>query len=85
MISVESHCSDLESALQRLEDERSRHMTRILQLEEKLADLDLQATSHDSRLSQRTQQVTQLQTELTERTQELTHLEREVSKKEIRI
>jgi chromosome segregation ATPase len=78
VLAGEKRCIALELGLQKLEDERSRHMTRILQLEERLADLDLANTSHDSRLAQRTQQVTQLQAQVGELSQQVTTLEREV-------
>ena len=74
----EVRCQDLEQMISSLEEERNKHISHIMTLEEKMSDLEVQCASLDARLNQRTTQLSDLQREITEKANEVIALEREV-------
>ena len=65
--------------ISRLEEEKRKHLSHLVVLEERLADLELQSSSAESRLSQRNTALTDLQRDLEQKASRVTQLEREVS------
>ncbi len=75
----EARCQELEQMISSLEEERNKHISHIMTLEEKMSDLEVQCASLDARLNQRSAQLSDLQREITEKASEVVALEREVS------
>ncbi len=74
----ETRAQDLELLVTSLEEERNKHISHIMTLEEKLSDLEVQSASLEARLNQRNAQLNDLQREITEKANEVVALEREV-------
>ena len=79
MILGEVRCQELEQMISSLEEERNKHISHIMTLEEKMSDLEVRCASLDARLNQRNAQLSDLQREITEKANEVIALEREVS------
>ena len=79
MITGEVRCQELEQMISSLEEERNKHISHIMILEEKMSDLEVQCASLDARLNQRNAQLSDLQREITEKANEVIALEREVN------
>ncbi|CAH1786187.1 unnamed protein product [Owenia fusiformis] len=76
---------ELENIIQRIEAERTRQASQILELRGHLLDKEAQCESLEQRLTQKGVQLTEIQAEFGEKSTDMTSLERELRKKTTQI
>ena len=75
---ADNRIEELEALLLRQEEDRSKHLAEVHDLQEKINDLDIEVKGHESKLKHRNDQVADLQRELNEKVNQVVVLERDV-------